>query len=43
MVRVKAAVLVKDGKIEYCWESADIRYYVDVLGFTFIGWEDMYI
>lgn len=42
-VRVRAAVLVKDGKIEYCYETADIAYYVDVLGYILIGWEDLYI
>lgn len=42
-VLVRAAMVVKDGKLEYVWEQADIEYYVEVLGYTFIGWEDMYI
>jgi hypothetical protein len=42
-VLVRAAMVVKDGKLEYVWESSDIEYYVEVLGYTFIGWEDMYI
>lgn len=40
---VRAAVLVKDGKTEYCYEEADIRYYIDVLDYTLIGWEDIYV
>ena len=43
MIRVRAAVVCKDGKIDYVWEQADIEYYVEVMGYTFIGWEDMYI
>ena len=42
-VLVRAAKVVKDGKLEYVWEQADIEYYVEVLGYTFIGWENMYI
>ena len=42
-VLVRAAMLVKDGTLEYCYETADIEYYIDVLGYTFIGWEDLYI
>lgn len=42
-LKVRAAVVEKNGKIEYVWEQADINYYIDVLGYTFIGWEDLYI
>ena len=40
---VRAAVIVKDGNIEYVYETADIRYYAEVLGYELIGWEDLYI
>ena len=40
---VRAAVVEKNGKIDYVYETADINYYIDVLGYTFLGWEDLYI
>lgn len=40
---VRAAVMVKDGKMEYVYETADIHYYQEVLGYELIGWEDLYI
>ena len=43
LVRVRAAVIEKDGKIDYVWEQGEIAYYVDVLGWRVIGYEDMYI
>lgn len=43
-VLVRAAVVFKEGKgIDYVWETADIEFYIDTLGYTLIGWEDMYI
>ena len=42
-VLVRAAVLCKDGKIEYVYETSDIEYYIDVLGYTFIEYTDLYI
>ena len=42
-IRVRAAIVEKDGKIDYLYEQGDINYYVDVLGWRVIGWEDMYI
>lgn len=42
-IRVRAAIVEKDGKIDYLYEQGDITYYVEVLGWRVIGWEDMYI
>ena len=42
-MRVRAAMMVKDGKMEYVYETADIQYYSEVLGYTLVGWEDLYI
>ena len=42
-VRVRAAVVEKDGKIDYLYEQGDIDYYVQVLGWRIIDWEDLYI
>lgn len=41
--KVTAAVLVKDGKTEYCYTEEDAAYYVEYLGYTLIGWEELYI
>lgn len=38
----RAAVMTKDGKIEYVYESWDIQYYAEVLGWELVGWEDLY-
>ena len=43
LVRVRAAVVEKDGKIDYLYEQGDIDYYVQVLGWRIIDWEDLYI
>ena len=43
LVRVRAAIIEKDGEIDYVYEQGDITYYVEVLGWRVIGWEDMYI
>lgn len=43
LIRVRAAVVEKDGKIDYLYEQGDIDYYVEVLGWRIIDWEDMYI
>lgn len=43
LILVRAAVLNKNGHIEYCYETADINYYIEVLGYTLIGYEDQYI
>ena len=40
---VRAAVMVKDGKMEYVYETADINYYAEVLGYELVGCEDLYI
>lgn len=42
-VLVRAAVMAKDGHIEYVYETADIQYYAEVLGYELVGWEDQYI
>ena len=42
-VLVHAYVVMKDSKLEYLYETADLHYYVEVLGWTFIGYEDIYI
>ena len=42
-IRVHAAVVEKDGKIEYVYEQGDINYYIEVLGWTLIGWEDIFV
>lgn len=42
-VVVWAAVMIKDGKIEYVWESADVQYYAEVLGYQIIEWREMYV
>jgi hypothetical protein len=43
LVRVRAAIIEKDGKIDYVYEQGDIDYFVEVLGWRIIAWEDMYI
>ena len=43
LVRVRAAIIEKDGKIDYAYEEGDIAYHVNVLGWRVIGYEDLYI